>query len=237
MTSKMLEVRCREIGALAQRLPGGTSPHRAVFWSPPSACNKTALFAFSQSRELLPRGTRSSASASQLLSCPPPGVGGGWGRGVWVLTRCCTPTGLDHGPASPGGERDPLSAFFWKKSRPIVTKAAHKNSEPTSGQSGYITPATWGVPTASERGAESEVAHKSAREPKDPARNEFCDLNPCPRPTTSCPSIYTPKRSALRGDHCEVHVVSTTNSQRFKGRLSDILHPPPVRITPLSKPA
>ena len=35
---------------------------------------------------------------------------------------------------------------------------------PTSGQRGYITPAAWGVPTASERGAESEVAHKWAGE-------------------------------------------------------------------------
>ena len=34
---------------------------------------------------------------------------------------------------------------------------------PTSGQGGYITPAAWGVPTASERGAASEVAHKWAR--------------------------------------------------------------------------
>ena len=34
---------------------------------------------------------------------------------------------------------------------------------PTSGQNGYMTPATWGVPTASDRGAESEVAHKWAR--------------------------------------------------------------------------
>ena len=39
----------------------------------------------------------------------------------------------------------------------------------TSEQSGYIIPfargptAAWGVPTASERGAESEVAHKWAR--------------------------------------------------------------------------
>ena len=31
------------------------------------------------------------------------------------------------------------------------------------GQGGYITPAAWGVPTALERGAESEVAHKLAR--------------------------------------------------------------------------
>ena len=34
---------------------------------------------------------------------------------------------------------------------------------PTSGQGGYITPAAWGVPTVSQRGVESEVAHKWAR--------------------------------------------------------------------------
>ena len=33
---------------------------------------------------------------------------------------------------------------------------------PTSGLGGYITLADWGVPTASERGAESEVARKWA---------------------------------------------------------------------------
>ena len=33
----------------------------------------------------------------------------------------------------------------------------------TSGQGGYITRAAWGVPTASEWGAEAEVAHKWAR--------------------------------------------------------------------------
>ena len=41
---------------------------------------------------------------------------------------------------------------------------------PTSGQGGYITPAAWGVPTASERGAESEVAHKWARWLHNPCR-------------------------------------------------------------------
>ena len=30
---------------------------------------------------------------------------------------------------------------------------------PTCGQGGYTTPAAWGIPTASERGAKSEVAH------------------------------------------------------------------------------
>ena len=41
---------------------------------------------------------------------------------------------------------------------------------PTRGQGGYITPAAWGVPTASERGAESEVAHKWARWLHNPCR-------------------------------------------------------------------
>ena len=34
---------------------------------------------------------------------------------------------------------------------------------PRSGQGGYTTPAASGIPTASERGAESDVAHKWAR--------------------------------------------------------------------------
>ena len=41
---------------------------------------------------------------------------------------------------------------------------------PTSGQGGYITPAAWGVPTTSERGAESQVAHKWARWLHNPCR-------------------------------------------------------------------
>ena len=41
---------------------------------------------------------------------------------------------------------------------------------PTSGQGGYITPAAWGVPTASEWGAESEVAQKWERWLHDPCR-------------------------------------------------------------------
>ena len=37
-----------------------------------------------------------------------------------------------------------------------------RGPEAPIGQGGYITPAAWGVPTASERGAQSEVAHKWA---------------------------------------------------------------------------
>ena len=41
---------------------------------------------------------------------------------------------------------------------------------PTSGLGGYITPAAWGVPTASEQGDKSEVAHKWARWLHHPCR-------------------------------------------------------------------
>ena len=42
---------------------------------------------------------------------------------------------------------------------------------PTCGQGGYITPAASGIPTASERGAKSEVAHKWARWLNHPCRS------------------------------------------------------------------
>ena len=46
---------------------------------------------------------------------------------------------------------------------PPLQSGGQNHRWPTSGQGGYITPAAWGVPTASKRGAESEVAHKWAR--------------------------------------------------------------------------
>ena len=50
-------------------------------------------------------------------------------------------------------------------------KAGGQNQKwPTSGQGGYITPAAWGVTTASEQGAESKVAHKWARWLHNPCR-------------------------------------------------------------------
>ena len=41
---------------------------------------------------------------------------------------------------------------------------------PTNGQGGYVTPAASGIPSASERGAKSEVAHKWARWLRHPCR-------------------------------------------------------------------
>ena len=44
-----------------------------------------------------------------------------------------------------------------------LQSGAQNQKWPTSGQSGYVTPAVSGIPTASKRGAKSEVAHKWAK--------------------------------------------------------------------------
>ena len=43
---------------------------------------------------------------------------------------------------------------------PLLQSGEINHKWPTSWQGGYITPAAWRVPTASERGAKLEVAHK-----------------------------------------------------------------------------
>ena len=53
---------------------------------------------------------------------------------------------------------------------PPLQSAGQNQKWPTSGQSGYLTPAVSGVPTASERGAKSEVAHKWAKWLPHPCR-------------------------------------------------------------------
>ena len=53
---------------------------------------------------------------------------------------------------------------------PPLQSGGQNQRWPTSGKGGFISPAAWGVPTASERGAESEVAHKWARWLNNPYR-------------------------------------------------------------------
>ena len=53
---------------------------------------------------------------------------------------------------------------------PPLKSGGQNQKWPTSGQGGYITPAASGIPTASERGAKSEVAHKWARWLHHPCR-------------------------------------------------------------------
>ena len=53
---------------------------------------------------------------------------------------------------------------------PPVQSGGQKHKWPTSGQIGYLTPAVSGSPTAAERGAKSEVAHKWANWLPHPCR-------------------------------------------------------------------
>ena len=53
---------------------------------------------------------------------------------------------------------------------PLLQSGRQNQKWPTSGQNGYLTPAVSGIPTASERGAESEVAHKWAKWLPHPCR-------------------------------------------------------------------
>ena len=53
---------------------------------------------------------------------------------------------------------------------PPLQSGGQNQKWPTSGQSGYVTPAVSGIPTASERGGNSEVAHKWAKWLRHPCR-------------------------------------------------------------------
>ena len=53
---------------------------------------------------------------------------------------------------------------------PPLQSGGQNQKWPTSGQSGYVTPAVSGIPTAAERGAKSEVAHKWAKWLRHPRR-------------------------------------------------------------------
>ena len=53
---------------------------------------------------------------------------------------------------------------------PPLRSGGQNQKWPTCGQSGYVTPAVSGIPTAVERGAKSEVAHKWAKWLRHPCR-------------------------------------------------------------------
>ena len=60
------------------------------------------------------------------------------------------------------------SPLLYRGSPPLQS-GGQNQKWPTSGQSGYLTPAVSGIPTALERGAKSEVAHKWAKWLPQPA--------------------------------------------------------------------
>ena len=66
------------------------------------------------------------------------------------------------------GERATLPLLYWGS--PPLQSGGQNQKWPPSGQIGYLTPAVSGIPTASEWGAKSEVAHKWAKWLPHPCR-------------------------------------------------------------------
>ena len=71
-------------------------------------------------------------------------------------TACGVPTASEQGAESGNVATQPLPP----RGSPPLNNRGQNQKWPPSGQGGYITRAACGVPTASQRGAESEVAHK-----------------------------------------------------------------------------
>ena len=91
---------------------------------------------------------------------------------------CITPAALGVPAASERGAESEV-AHLWARwllipcrlGGALRFRAGGQNQKwPTCGQGGYLTPAASGVPSASERGAESEVAHLWARWLLNPCR-------------------------------------------------------------------
>ena len=97
--------------------------------------------------------------------------GGGMRRGPQVGKLATSPLpSRGSPPLQSGGGKSEL-ALLWAKwlchpcrlGDPHRCKRGGNQKWPTSGQSGYVTPAVSGIPTALERGAKSEVAHLWAK--------------------------------------------------------------------------
>ena len=73
--------------------------------------------------------------------------------------RCTVGGKIRSGPLVGKVATSPLPS----RGSPPLQSGGQNQKWPTSGQSGYVTPAVSGNPTAAERGAKSEVAHKWAK--------------------------------------------------------------------------
>ena len=83
------------------------------------------------------------------------------GQGGYITPAASgIPTASERGAES---EVAHLWARGLPRGSPLLQSGGQNQKWPTCGQGGYLTPAASGIPTASERGAESEVAHSWAR--------------------------------------------------------------------------
>ena len=94
--------------------------------------------------------------------------------------HCCKHVGQkEKGEAQKRAGAESEVAHLWARwlrnpcrlgGSPPLQSGGQNQKWPTCGQGGCITPAASGIPTASERGAESEVAHLWARWLRNPCR-------------------------------------------------------------------
>ena len=80
--------------------------------------------------------------------------------------RCGAGGKIRNGPQVGKVATSPLPS----RGSPPLQSGGQNQKWPTCGQSGYVTPAVSGIPTASKRGAKSEVAHKWAKWLRSPCR-------------------------------------------------------------------
>ena len=82
-------------------------------------------------------------------------------------SHCCRAGGeIRSGPLVGKVATSPLPS----RGSPPLQSGGLNQKWPTCGQSGYVTPAVSGIPTAAERGGKSEVAHKWAKWLRHPCR-------------------------------------------------------------------
>ena len=80
--------------------------------------------------------------------------------------RCRAGAKIRSGPLVGKVATSPLPS----RGSPLLQSGGQNQNWPTCGQSGYVTPAVPGIPTAAEQGAKSEVAHLWARLLRHPCR-------------------------------------------------------------------
>ena len=145
---------------------------------------------------LPPRGSPSLQSGGQNQKWPTSGPGGyitpaAWGvptaserggrirSGPQMGKEATSPLPPPGSPPVQSGGAESEVAQKWARwlhnifrlgGSPLLQSGGQNQMWPTSGQGGYITLAAWGVPTASDRGAELEVAQKWARWLHNPCR-------------------------------------------------------------------
>ena len=103
-------------------------------------------------------GTRTGPLVGKVATPPPPRLGD--------PHRCKAGGKIRTGPLVGKVATSPLPP----RGSPPLQSGGQNQKWPTGGQSGYVTPAASGIPTAAERGRKSEVAHLWAKWLRHPCR-------------------------------------------------------------------